>query len=64
MIRFRQILMINGTRYLRRIHAVFLKKTINFTRFEGPPVRFSDFPRPSPTAPPTLGQHTDRVLSD
>lgn len=30
----------------------------------GPPVRFSDFPRDAPTAPPTLGQHTDHVLSN
>lgn len=32
--------------------------------FVGPPVRFSDFPRDAPTAPPTLGQHTDHVLSN
>lgn len=30
----------------------------------GPPVRFSDFPRDAPSAPPTLGQHTDHVLSN
>ena len=43
---------------------LFFLKTTNFTLFEGPPVRFSDFPRPAPTAPPTLGQHTDNVLGD
>ncbi|XP_048741961.2 succinate--hydroxymethylglutarate CoA-transferase-like [Ostrea edulis] len=33
-------------------------------RIPGPPVRLSDFPRPCPTAPPTLGQHTDHVMKD
>lgn len=33
-------------------------------RVPGPPVRFSDFPRDAPSAPPTLGQHTDHVLSN
>ncbi|XP_022301356.2 succinyl-CoA:glutarate CoA-transferase-like [Crassostrea virginica] len=38
--------------------------TIGNIQVPGPPVRFSDFPHPAPTAPPTLGQHTDHVLSD
>nr|XP_022301356.1 succinate--hydroxymethylglutarate CoA-transferase-like [Crassostrea virginica] len=38
--------------------------TIGNIQVPGPPVLFSDFPRPAPTAPPTLGQHTDNVLGD
>ena len=56
--------MIIGTPYFRRIYADFFFKSTNFTRVEGPPVRFSDFPRPLPTAPLALGQHTAHVLSD
>ncbi|XP_062595298.1 succinate--hydroxymethylglutarate CoA-transferase-like [Saccostrea cucullata] len=33
-------------------------------RLPGPPVRFSEFPRHAPTAPPTLGEHTDHVMRD
>jgi crotonobetainyl-CoA:carnitine CoA-transferase CaiB-like acyl-CoA transferase len=41
-----------------------LQSLIRLFDFTGPPVRFSDFPRSDPKAPPTLGQHTDHVMKN